>query len=629
MAKRKLFLGKGLFKVIGKLFNVKYLFGKKLNRRRLFKQVYLAGILVLFVLAVYGIYIASYADKVYPNVCVAGMEVSGMDKKELEKALSDRYIKASKSIFIYQYKDKKWEMSPDDIKLAYDVDKTVSVVLSKGREKDASRRLWSRLGAIFSNTEVKSVYSYDEKLLGDFVEKVSSDIDTPEKDATGVIKNNNVTFVQERNGLRVQQDRLILAIKNGIDKIDNRLVNIPVAVSYPKVTLGDTENARQQVLTMLKADLNLKWQKGSWRVASDIFELWIKFKADNDGKEHYQLAAYVDNEEVKSYLKKISKEIDGAPKNAKLTITDGVVSVVEPSKEGYVFDQEASVKPITESITAGIKTDVELAVKTVQPDVRGDNIESLGIREIVGIGETNFKGSTASRVQNIANGTRIVSGTLIKPGEEFSAVKSIGNVDASTGFVLGLVIKGAETVPEYGGGLCQVSSTLYRAALNTGLKITERKNHAYRVGYYETDGDGKKIGSGLDSTIYGPHPDLRFVNDTGNWILIMGKIVKTKLTFEFWGTKDGRVATIEGPFISNEKPAPPAEYINTDTLYAGQKKQLESSHPGATSVVNYKVVKNGQEIIKQTFKSVYKPWGAKYLVGTKPLPEGATTPPSE
>ncbi|MDO8513825.1 MAG: VanW family protein [bacterium] len=572
---------------------------------------------------IYGIYILSYREKSYPRVVMAGMNVGSRPLRDIEKVVGQRVREFEGETIAVQYQDKDWELPLSDIKLSYDATKTARAVYGVGREKTFWRRLGSRLAALGRASKVLPVYSFDKEAFDGFVSKIAEDVDIPEKDATGVIKNNNVTFVQERTGLRVDKVALEKSIKRNFDNMVKKKVLVQVFTSHPKVTLGDTENARQQVLTMLKSKLSLKWQKGAWVVGTDTFSNWIKFKSVGveGAPGQYQLTSYVDQQEVKSYLKKISKDIDGAPQNARLSMdANGVLTVTAPSKEGYVFDQDASLGPIIGAIQDGQQSDIELAVKVVEPDVTEANYMNLGIKEIVGSGATNFKGSSDARKHNIANGARIVTGTLIKPGEEFSTVKAIGNVDASSGFVQGLVIKGSQTIPEYGGGLCQVSSTLFRSALYSGLKITERKNHAYRVGYYETDGNGKYLGPGLDSTIYGPHPDLRFVNDTGAWILVQGRVEGNKLTFDFWGTKDGRVATISTPAISNVIPAPAAQYINTDTLFVGQTQQLEGSHPGATVVVNYSVVRGGQEINKQTFNSKFKPWGAKYLVGTKPVP---------
>jgi vancomycin resistance protein YoaR len=260
-----------------------------------------------------------------------------------------------------------------------------------------------------------------------------------------------------------------------------------------------------------------------------------------------------------------------------------------------------------------------LTLKVQDPVVDENSLDALGIKEIIGRGETSFAGSPANRIHNIKTGLSFLQSALLKPGEEFSTVKKLGAVDNTTGYLPELVIKENRTTPEYGGGLCQVSTTLFRAVLKAGLKVTERQNHSYRVSYYEPP-------VGLDATIYLPRPDFKFLNDTPGHILVQGQVIGNRIIFELWGTSDGRTSVVTDPIITNIKPPPPEIRTETDTLPLGEVKQIEKPHEGATAIAYYTVTRNGQVINKQTFKSIYKPWAARFLVGTRvdnpPPPEG-------
>jgi vancomycin resistance protein YoaR len=163
-------------------------------------------------------------------------------------------------------------------------------------------------------------------------------------------------------------------------------------------------------------------------------------------------------------------------------------------------------------------------------------------------------------------------------------------------------------VPEFGGGLCQVSSTLFRAAMSAGVKIIERQNHKYRVSYYEPP-------VGMDATIYDPAPDFKFANNYGTHILIKSKIEKTKITFELYGTKDSRVVEMSEPELYDLVDPGPPVLVESDTLPAGQKKQIEKAHQGASAKFNYKVTKDGKALQERTFVSKYVPWPEKWLIG--------------
>lgn len=183
----------------------------------------------------------------------------------------------------------------------------------------------------------------------------------------------------------------------------------------------------------------------------------------------------------------------------------------------------------------------ELIVPKLSRNATQEELEKYDMGELLGEGVSNFRGSPKNRISNIKTGASKFNGVLIKPGEEFSFINALGNVDASTGYLPELVIKPNETIPEYGGGLCQVSTTMFRAALNAGLKITSRFNHAYAVQYYSP--------IGLDATVYIPKPDFMFVNDTPNYIFVRTRVEGAQLFFDFYGKSDGRTTKIIGPKV--------------------------------------------------------------------------------
>jgi vancomycin resistance protein YoaR len=204
-----------------------------------------------------------------------------------------------------------------------------------------------------------------------------------------------------------------------------------------------------------------------------------------------------------------------------------------------------------------------------------------------------------------------VNGSLIAPGEEFSLLKTLGVIDGENGWFPELVIKGNETKPEFGGGLCQIGTTTFRAALNSGLDITMRQNHSYRVRYYEP--------AGTDATIYDPLPDFRFINDTGHYILINTDIKGDNLIFEVWGTKDGRSVNPIKSRVYNIVAAPPMKLVETLELPPGKKKCTETEHAGADAEFTYKVTYADGKVGEEIFKSHYRPWQAVCLIGVETL----------
>jgi vancomycin resistance protein YoaR len=310
-------------------------------------------------------------------------------------------------------------------------------------------------------------------------------------------------------------------------------------------------------------------------------------------------------------------------------VSDGKVSVFQTSQEGKKLDRDQTRIDIENALLSRVaeqKADIDtktvvLKVTVSTPEINSADIPKYGLTELVASGTTNFTKSPANRIHNITVGAGALNGALIKPGEEFSTLSKLGKIDASTGYLPELVIKEDKTTPEYGGGLCQVSTTLFRAALNAGMEITARQNHKYRVSYYEPP-------VGMDATIYDPAPDFRFKNNYASYILIQSKIVGKNITFEFYGTKDSRVVEIGTPSVYNYvDPGPPVEIIS-DTLQSGERKQLEKAHQGASAKFHYKVLRDGGILQERDFVSKYVPWPEKWLVGP-PAPSPAEPPPSE
>ncbi|MEX0596696.1 MAG: VanW family protein, partial [Candidatus Paceibacterota bacterium] len=280
---------------------------------------------------------------------------------------------------------------------------------------------------------------------------------------------------------------------------------------------------------------------------------------------------------IKEYLESVQKTLTSQPVNAKLRFDAEIqqIQILEPGREGTKLMMEESSKRIKNNILAG-ETKTELFVAVTSPLIDESQFDALGLKTLLGRGESNFRGSSKSRVKNINVASSKISSTLLKPGEEFSFVSILGKVDARNGYLPELVIKGNKTIPEYGGGICQVSTTLFRAALNAGLPILERRNHSYVVNYY-----GKP---GLDATIYLPKPDFRFQNDTNNHILIQHYIVGTVLYYEIYGTSTGKTAKTIDPVV------------------------LESNPDGSMKTVAYREIYEGDIMIKRdAFYSTYRP----------------------
>jgi vancomycin resistance protein YoaR len=242
------------------------------------------------------------------------------------------------------------------------------------------------------------------------------------------------------------------------------------------------------------------------------------------------------------------------------------------------------------------KIDVNI---TTTPALAIDTVEEVAVgSDLLGRAELSYDGGTEGRHKNIELGVARIDGTILKPGEEFSFKKELGTTTIEDGFSEERIFLNGEVAKGVGGGLCQVSTVLFRTAMASALPITERANHSFTVSRYD---------SGLDATYSDPGPDFKFVNDTANPILIKGKTENKTAIFEIYGTYDGRIASTSEVEISNIKDILPTKYMWVPELKEGQTKCINTPQIGFTAKVKYEIIYKDGEVKQKDFVSRYKP----------------------
>ncbi len=324
---------------------------------------------------------------------------------------------------------------------------------------------------------------------------------------------------------------------------------------------------------------------------------------------------------VEKAINTLSSRIDVPVQEALFQFDNGRVTAFRASRNGRAVQKtdalarfETAVKALPHAPSYHVV--ITLPVYTIQPAATTDKVNSFGIKELIGRGYSEFKGSIPGRIHNVVLAAARFNGVLIPPGETFSFNDTVGDISAATGYQSAYIIKEGRTVLGDGGGVCQVSSTLFRAALAAGLPIVERRAHAYRVHYYEEGG----FKPGLDATVFAPSVDLKIKNDTPAHILIQTKADTKNLTliFELYGTHDGRSSEITNHVVWDQTPPPEPLYQEDPTLKAGVTKQVDWAAWGAKASFNYRVTR-GNEVLQDTkFVSNFRPWQAVYLKGTQP-----------
>lgn len=418
--------------------------------------------------------------------------------------------------------------------------------------------------------------------------------------------------------LTAAADRIMQAIRNGDD------APVPLPFTSQPAPFPSTEALSvllPQAQRWASAPVTLKSGGTDTILNTATLAAWTEVVRTASGTAS-TVTLGLNRERVEAALNALPSTRLQEPLNGSLTVNEQhtVTSLTLPTR-GQKLNLDATLASIVRALDAAEPAArvATTTIDTVYATFEGPDAERLGIRELLGQGVSNFAGSPSNRRKNIALGASKINQTLVAPGAEFSTLTTLGKIDGENGWLPELVIKGNKTIPEYGGGLCQVSTTVFRSALNVGLPITERRNHSYRVRYYEP--------MGTDASIYEPDLDFKFRNDTPNWLLITQERDGDTLRFLMWGTKDGRVASTTDPVVTRVTPAPPKKLIETTEIPVGTTKCTESEHAGATARFDYAVQYANGPMATTTFTSVYRPWQAVCLVGV--APGSAPTTPAQ
>lgn len=580
----------------------------------------LVSLLFFIVLSAMAGYAFAYQHKVLPQVSISGQNVAGLNKEELESAVAKRGEDFIAKPIKVKYSEEEWSVIPKDFGLSIDTSSAIEQAYDFGHRGD----IWQQIKDMF--LALISPQSYDVSILPfsdsgkDYLQKtVLQGIEKPYEETSIKVEKGKAILVTGKSGKQLDRNIFELDLYR-LYKYGDSELTLQLKQTEPIITIDQAEPVRARLESLINQPWVVKAGQKSEQYNVSEVSSWFKVVPEkNDQDVAVGLLIDVNDSAVESSLNTLIKDVNVNAQNAQVRWDkeQSKIMIDKPEVKGLACDVPETIKTLHDEVLGKTELDHTMIVVTreIIPDVRADNYEEMGIKEVIGTAYTDFSGSPNNRKFNIDKGRQSLNGGVIKDGATYSTTDSLGPVDESTGYLPELVIINNRTVPEAGGGLCQVSTTLFRAVLNAGLPVVERSNHAYRVGYYE-----RNVGPGLDATVYIPSPDFKWKNDTGHAILIQSYIKDNKIFFELYGTKDGRISTVSTPQILEETPPGNPMYVETDTLYKDEKKQIETAHSGAKTSVTYTVSRDGKEINRQTFKSTYRPWPAQYLVGTKERP---------
>ena len=559
----------------------------KKTRKKFFITFVITIIIVTVIFIVLSGLVLANKGKIIRGLRIADISFGSLDEKEaqikLEKIIEEHYKKDI--VLRYEDEDKIWTALPEELGIKIDIDSTLARAAEIGHGESLFSNIGKQILGFFRYYNIPLGYTMNETELENFIREELNFIDNPAIDASWQYnkKVNNFVQIPSQQGTVIDREDFKAKLQKKMEKLTKDDIYLNLIYDSPEVLEDETKNAFIKAQEIL---VNSPYTLAPTQTLLTKEELipMIEFPSVNDknNPKNKVLGISLNRQALVDYLTTLSSLINQDPIDAQFTIEGDRVTNFSLSRNGLGLEIDKNIIKIREEILnpptdeAG-KTNkkFDLEVSTIYPKINSKNINNLGITSFIGKGVSNFGGSPNSRIHNIKIGATKFLGVLIKPGEEFSFNTILGEVGPEQGYKPELVIKRNKTVPEYGGGLCQVSTTTFRAAINSGLPIVERQPHAFPVKYYDPQG--------FDATIYPPHPDLRFINDTAGHLLIQTKIDGSNLTFEFYGTNDGRKVEIDGPHQYDLKPD-------------GSMK----------AKFTRKILRHGELVEEKTFYSTYK-----------------------
>ena len=589
---------------------------KKIKHKK--RGIFYLLIILIIIGGAFFLFQENYALSVYPRVyCANNLKLTGLEVKEV-KALMDILVKKiEKQGFSFSAQtemgEKRVVIQPTQIALTdpdlsrhlitFEVNKTLENAFQVGRGLNFYQRIRKTILSLTKDQIIDLVFEINQAEFRQVLEENFKELEKPAQNAHLSIFIKELGLEQESKGFTLDYDKSIEQLKEELKNFENKEIKITTIFEEPLIKAKDSKKAFIQAKDLYKsAPYTLIYKNKKWTLLDVKVAEWFEFEKGGFDK----VVLSFNQQKIQEYLQEVAKEIDIDPIKPQLKIEDERVIEFQVGQPGLVLNLEENAIFITQTILNKEKQ-VDLKVEETEPVPLPKEIDSFGIKELIGEGSSNFAGSPKNRRYNIKIGAEKLNGILITPDQEFSLVQALGEITKEEGFLPELVIKGDRTIPEYGGGLCQVGTTMFRLALNSGLPITERRPHSYRVSYYEP--------AGTDATIYNPWPDLKIINDTNHHLLLQTEIKGNELIFKIYGTLDGRIVETTKPELSNITPPGPIQYVETTELLPGEKKKIESAHAGASAEFKNTITFPNGVVREDVWKSYYRPWPEVWLIG--------------
>jgi len=561
---------------------------------------------------------------VYPGVSVAGVDLAGLPLAEAEARILERLAYPQTGRIAFQLADQVWVARPNDLGLYLDASNSSLAAYQLGRQGGLFTRLWQQFTAWYWGENLSPILVYDQRLAQNFLASIAAQVDQPTIEASLTVNGTEVSVTPGQVGRRLDIQSSLAPLEAQLRSLSDGLIPLVMEESPPVIldASAQAELARRILSAPLMINLPPADAGGTvpWRIERETLARMLAIERVQS-PEGARYEVKLEAGQLRAFLEDLGEKFYRQPENARFIFNDETrqLELIQPAVIGRTLNIDATIQSIQEKVTQG-EHSVELVFDYTNPTI-GDSATAaeLGITELVSAQTSYFYGSSAERIHNIETAAARFHGVLVPPGATFSMGEVLGNVSLDTGYAEALIIFGNRTIQGVGGGVCQVSTTLFRTVFYAGYPVVERHPHAYRVYYYELTRSGSvdPLLAGLDATVFVPLVDFRFANDTPYWLLMetyTNPQART-LTWKFYSTSDGREVLMSTSGLQNVVEPPDPLYQENPELAKGEIEQVDWAVEGADVTVIRTVLRDGQLYFQDEFSTHYLPWRAVYEYG--------------
>lgn len=565
-----------------------------------------------------------YLGRVLPGVHMAGLDLSNVPRTQAESFLGQQLSFPATGKVTLSYGERTWTFTPAELGLRLDAAASADAAYSFGRSLWPWENIAEKVQSLQGGATLAPRLVLDGQIAYQALQRVAAELNQPTIEAELSVQGLEVQVRPGQIGLTLDTERTAEFL--AVQLLQMHDVEVPlVVIQQPPRILDVSAQAAiaqgilSQPLSILPGG-NYEDNPEPWTIDPETLAGMLSVeRVETDSGAQYQIG--LNTQQLGAIVAGLAPQVAQGPRNARFVFNDETrqFEIYKPAVIGRTLQLEASIAHINEQIGQGAHQ-VELQYDFTNPEIIDDaNAEAMGVTELVVEQTTYFYGSSPARIQNIATAAERFHGLLVPPGATFSMVENIGDISLESGFAEALIIFGDRTIKGVGGGVCQVSTTLFRTVFFGGFPIIERWPHAYRVGYYEMNAAGNTNTNlvGLDATVFAPIVDFKFQNDTPHWLLMetyVDQAART-ITWKFYSTSDGREVQWDTTGVENVKDALDPVYEENPELSKGEVKQVDYAAQGADVSITRTVIRDGQVIYEDLITTHYAAWAAVYQYG--------------